>query len=206
MRITILLFILFVGCKNKCFETEGQFYKWLNDEENGLIKSYVDESGSITVKYLPPEYLAYNELKSISFTKGQFDSVFADHQNNMCFLISLESSGKYGKSEMLLNNADDMGDFKRKVHELSFQSDEFISLFNGEEELLGSYSALENIYNIDNKKNIIVVFPLNPKSMDNQEVYLQIDDPVFDSGLHKFLFKREDFNNLPEFNFIKNTI
>lgn len=72
--------VLLGGCKQQV-RTEAEFFKWINNPENGLIKSKVINDLQLTVKFIPTEYLAYKEAKSLNISNQKsIDSLLMNYQ------------------------------------------------------------------------------------------------------------------------------
>src|SRR4051812_32898145 len=95
VRITSLVMcsLLVVGChnRNKILNFEA-YAVWINNPDNDLRKVKSLHGIDLTVKYLPPEYLAYQELKDMTtITNEKKDSVLANFHNKYTFLLSIET-------------------------------------------------------------------------------------------------------------------
>ena len=202
MRKLLLFSFLILSFSCKRFKDEKSFYTWLEEPGNSLVKTVENSKMKIKIKFLPPQFLAYNELKNCNYSKSVYDSVFASYSKSLTFLITFELKNKVDQTEMLMNNISSITEFKEKIEQLNFRMGELVSLKSGGVEHLPIGSTLENLYNIDNRKNVIVVF-----SCDDLEdkIDIALDDIVFDSGFQHFRFNYSDLKDIPSLDFLKFT-
>jgi hypothetical protein len=55
---------LLVSCAKKGITDKKEYMKWISDPAHGLIQKRNINGVNIIVRYLPPEFLVFNELKN----------------------------------------------------------------------------------------------------------------------------------------------
>src|SRR4051812_31128095 len=92
----LLMWVGVIGLVGACkphIRTETEFYRWINDPENGLVQSKKANDLTITVKYLPAAFLAYKELKNTPGAgKREMDSLLNYYQHSRTFLMTIKPS------------------------------------------------------------------------------------------------------------------
>lgn len=207
--IAIGLLLLMLSCTKTSFKSERDFYRWANDSENGLIKKRSANGFELTVKYLPPEYLAYIEAGKQK--RAAVDSTLInDFKDSKTFLLTIDFSDekqrKLYADNVMHYGVSDMADYKERVHKLNFNMKEqiYIKTTDGKK-LHPVLATMENIYHISSKKSLYLVFTDKDEQVDlnqSQTLDLVFEDDVFDTGINHFVFDGKEINVLPKFEFI----
>lgn len=195
------LILLNTGCKKE-FRSESDFYKWWNDESNGLKKEKTVNDFKISVRYMPADYLTYNELKGNSYTIVMADSIRRKYVNSRTFLLTIEPINKKKDIDLLFHGASSFGEYKERISKLNFSPGEYIKIKTGSKEHLPVLSTMENAYNIDVKKSLYLVFANENGLLDEPELDFEFNDLIFDTGINHFVFYKKNLDNIPEFKFL----
>lgn len=211
MRILVaVLFVLFFSSCS-CFQQEKElsdYLTWLNNESNGLVKKKYINGLIFTAKYLPPDYLVYQELKDDTlYTDSHKDSLLDMYAHNMTFLLTVQPDERDKESDIadvMYLGVKNMNDYQERVMLLNFEIKEYLHL----EAKNASYSPvltnLENTYSLGSGRNITCVFsPLKDKNEFSKTDTLDLvwDDEIFESGRNHFVFVNQDFSSLPRLKF-----
>lgn len=187
-------------------DTYEEYLKWLNDEENGLVKN--KQAGGITlkVKQLPSDYLVYQDLsQEKSITKTMVDSIKKRYDQSLTFLMTIGvEEGKKG-GDIMYRGIKNYKEYKERLMTMSFDIENYITLKMNGNTYRPVLSNLENVYGLTESRNIMLVFVPETKE-DNifytaQEMQFTFDDELFDTGINHFKFKREDINQTPSYNY-----
>jgi len=201
--LTLTLFIC--GCSSD-FKTESEFYKWWNDKANGLVKEKEINDFRLIVKYMPAEYLAFNELKGKNYSKSEYDDLYDKYKSSRTFLLSILPSDEKSTQNVLYYNLENFADYKKRILEMNFSPGDFISLKTDCGIFKPVLSTMENVYNIDAKKSIYLVFADNEENqglIDANELDFVFEDYIFETGINHFFFNKNNLDNIPGFNFLK---
>src|SRR5687767_5887409 len=87
----LVLLLLSLSACNKSFDTIKSIYAWINDPDNGLVKTKTVEGILLTIKYLPPELLALKETKDDKGNRAMYDSLLNEYKKSYTFLLSIAS-------------------------------------------------------------------------------------------------------------------
>lgn len=196
------------GCTNKKnFTSESDYLKWLGSEESRLGKIASVNGFTIKVKYMPPEYLAWLEMKpgAGAGAAGNPDgdpAIFLKtverYRQSLTFLLTFEpDETKRPGRDVMLHNVSDYNDYKERFMELNFNIENSVSLHAGNAVYLPVLSSLENIYQLVPGRNMLLVFA--PPSKEDAAFYssteldVVLEDGIFGTGIHHFVFNRNDF-------------
>lgn len=206
-RLVLILIVFCAGCKQKELTSESAFLKWMHSEENGLCKSKKVNGFVLTAKYLPAEYLTYNELKGKPYTQNEIDSLLNHYNKARTFLFTIapENSNK-AEGDVMFNNVYNGQEYKQRVHQMNFQLEDLFRLKAEEKSFAPVMSAMENIYSLGNQRSLYMVFADNEEVkgvLEQQELDLTFSDDIFNTGINHFTFNKEDFDNVPKIGFWK---
>lgn len=200
------LLVLFFSCAEKKPHTPEEYFKYLDSDASGLAKSKYVNGLQLKVKYLSADYLCYRELGNHSYTTAQKDSLSAYYAQSLCFMITLGTDERKEKQgDIMYRNVTAYKEYAARSLSMNFEMQQFIKLKADDEEYIPVLSSMENIYSLDTKRNILLVFV--PKTKTDKKLFnaSQLDfvyeDQLFELGTNHFLFERKAFDNLPPFPF-----
>lgn len=203
--LSILIPIL-LSCGRNEISSYEEYVKWLNDEENGLVMNKKVDGITIKLKYMPSDYLAYQDLSGEkSINKSAIDSIVSGYQKSLTFLMTLGVDGKMKKGDIMYQDISNYEEYKQKLYAMNFEVEQLTILTLGDKKYKPVLSSLENVYGLTDSRNITLVFvpdTENEKSFyTSDKVLLSYDDEIFNTGINHFTFNREDINNTPTFIF-----
>lgn len=203
----VFFLLLLSSCQKETVTSPQEYFRWMNDEENGLVRTRYVNGLEVKVKYLPPQYLAYQELENLeSYTPYQKDSIMDQYKSNLAFVMSIGSDERKEEGiDIMYKNVRDYREYAERTYNMNFEMEEFITLSADGKEYSPVLSAMENIYGLDSKRNILFVFAPNGKSDHTFQEAEKLDfiykDELFDLGTNHFVFKKEAIQSVPEFPF-----
>ncbi len=85
----LLIIVLVFGqaCNHGRISNLNDYYRWLNDKDNGMTKSEIVGSIKYTVKFLPSDFLA---LKDSINHVGSFEELSRSYRTGKYFLLTME--------------------------------------------------------------------------------------------------------------------
>ncbi|WP_298487870.1 hypothetical protein [uncultured Maribacter sp.] len=197
-----LSILLGTGC-NSSFKNEGEFLYWLNQIENGYLKRNSANGFSLSLKYLPPEYLAYLEVKKGGLDSDEkYESLFNEFNKSRTFLFTIEH--QIPGVDATNYNIQSVSEFKERVSKLNFQIKEYIffKTENGKK-FKPVLTTFENLYEIGGKKTFYIVFSkVKEIEDDSDKIDIVFEDPFFETGINHFVFDKKKIKCLPELLFI----
>lgn len=209
----IALFILFSFACNqtKVKDIEG-YLEYLNDGENGLVKTKYVNGLELKIKYIPPRYSAYLELNNNPGAgKNQQDSLLQVYSNNLTFMFTIgPDERKRTGTDIMLRNVASYKEYAERHFAMNFAMEEFITLEAGDKKYKPVLSSMENVYGLDPKRNILLVFSPSEKGdralFTGEKLDFVYSDELFGLGVNHFVFNRKDIHNIPELEFPTNQL
>lgn len=205
MKLPVFLcFLLFVqvGCvQNECSVTE--FHQYINDPDNGLIKTRTASGFQFSVKFLPPEYVAYNNIKSTgNYNQNDYDSLTMMFSKNLTFLLTIGPDKSVGnKFDIMYIGINTTEEYNQRVHQLNFDIKEYITIDVDGNKYKPVLTKLENTYGLSTERKINLVFA--PYETENEflkadEIDLIFNDEIFGTGINHFKFLSSEINSIPK--------
>lgn len=201
-------FIAFSGCQEnmQTIDKADDFYRWLNNPANGLLKTRYIAGIRLTVKHLPAQYLAYRELKDEEAVTASYkDSVLALYKNNLTFLLTIApDERKLPDVDIMSLGIRDYNEFKARAARMNFGMKEYVSLKIAARKYQPVLSTLENVYGLSKHRNIYIVFNPgeDPEGFKNAEkLDFVFNDEIFNTGISHFIFHKTNIDGIPHFKF-----
>lgn len=202
LKNSICIFLLIAMSCSSSINNEKELLKWLGDSDHGFVKKTKANGFLLSMKYLPAEYLALNEMKKDNKTDmNDFQGYVDKFKNSKTFLLTISHD------EETVNisnyNVANLSEYGQRVRDLSFNIKEVLVLKTS----LGKkynpvLTTMENAYEIANKKSIYMVFSDDQKEILNSEqLDIVFQDTFLDTGISHFVFESKKINNLPNLNF-----
>ncbi len=189
--------LLVSHCQPK-ISTLKEAYSWLNDPKNMLISSKENGLFLIDVKLLPSQFLALQEIENQHLSKSEFGLIHEKYKNSLTFIMIIKSK-KNIDFDLTQININSVAQLKARVQNLNFEIKNQIRLKNNDKEpiqLSPVIVSVENLYNISQSKTINIVFENIVKN--NNQIILEWDDTIFDTGINSFKFNLQGLKNFPE--------
>ena len=187
---------------------KAAFYAWMNDQNNGLITTKTIQDVVLTVKYLPAEYLAFKDLKSIvNPSQKIIDSLVEQYRDSRAFLLTIQPNPDYqANGDILYKGVGSYVEYRQRIMDLNFSIEKFISIKADDQTFKPLLSSLENNYGISEKQSVYLLFAdnTNQKGLLNApQLDLVFEDALFGSGINHFKFQKKDLDNIPSIDYLK---
>jgi hypothetical protein len=202
----ILILSLF-SCGKKTIKDPQEFMKWINNPENGLVKSKSTIGVKIDLKYLPPSYLAYQEMKDGKNKSAETrDSLISYYSQSITFLMIIGPDEKEKKNtgDIMYRDITKFDDYKDRAHIMNFEISEYVNLETEKGKYKPVIANLENIYGLVNERKIMFVFPRVNSTEDltnSKELDFVFTDEIYNTGINHFVFTQEQIKKVPNFIF-----
>ena len=209
--LSVLCFALLFACGSSGeVNSEEAYVKWLNNEKNGLIKTkYIGEL-KLTVKYLPPDYVVYREVKSGSkkYSKEEKEKMLAEAKNTRTFILTIgPDERKKGTGDIMFYNVKGEEDYTFRAEALNYNMDKYVYIGTGKISHAPKLHVLENTYGLTTHRDVYLVFADDDEKKDllkADTLDFVFNDEIFGTGISHFSFSRKDLNNVPAINFWTN--
>mgnify|MGYP003626904035 CR=1 FL=1 len=199
----LFLAIMFSSC-NHSIDDFNTYMEYLAEKDNGLVKEKSIGGIQLKVKYLPNDYLVYNDIKqNKQKTKGLVDSVKLTYANSITFMMVI-GPDKNESFDITRVGVDNYEEFAQRIEEINFNMMQYVKLQVNNEEYSPELYQMESTYGLEQSRKFLFVFKAKDEKSntilkdDFQFVYA---DEMFNTGINKFQFKHSDVNAIPQFNF-----
>lgn len=173
-----------------------KYLAYINNPENGLVKNTSVNGVTLTLKYLPKEYLSY--LDSVNFKGDTLKRGATDYSNSITFLLNIAS--EEASQQIMSKDIATIEEYKERMLTMSFSLREYISIKYKQGEIAPVLVELENTYDILSDKSIYVVFSaeeVNKHLGSNSDFKFVFVDDFFSTGISVFTIKQENISDLP---------
>lgn len=205
--LTLIAFlILLTGCQTD-INSYGEYVIYLNNSENGLRQNRSINGLDISIKYLPLDYLVLNELRheDNNINNNKITELKAAYEHSTTFLMTLGPS-KTEEFDVTKIGVSNYQEFTNRILSMTYGLKEQITLELGNVKHKPALAQLEELFGLQNKRNILLVFNLT-KSEQNElstnDFSISYKDEIFNTGNSQFLFKSNDLKKLPKVDYSK---
>jgi hypothetical protein len=192
------------GCRTGSVLQPQAYLAYLANPDHGLVKEHTVAGIRYRVKYLPTDYLAFNQTDKSGHTSAVLkDSLRRNFEHSLTFLLNIGPS-EAESPDITRLGVSDYQQFADRLGEMAFYAQEWLSLTADGEALTPSITRMENINALEKSRNFIVVFSSeagNDKDLRKKDLCLSYSDELFHTGTTKFLFKKTDLQALPVLEF-----
>lgn len=199
---SLLAVLGFSGCQPSEIKNPKDYFVYLSDPKNGLIKEKSIAGITYRIKYLPTEYLAYNASRNMICSANTRDSLIKSYDNSLTFLVNI-GPAKEEDFDITRVGVSNYEEFAQRIEEMAFNAQEWMFLKSGDKEYKPLIVRMENINAQDNSRNFMVVFSATSgtNQLRKNDLCFSYQDELFNTGTNKFIFKSKDISALPEFKF-----
>lgn len=183
------------GCSH--ISNLDDYNAWLNDPDNGCIKTQNVAGVKVTVKYQPSTYLALKDISMLDKDQRvqQRDSLKARHSKGLTFLMTIATDTQAAERRtagVMYSDVQNYGDYTQRVLATNFFMQQYVSLYKDGVKHPASLAIMENVYELSDKRNFVIVFA-DDKNLGNGKEYIFVyDDPFFQVGKLQFAFDSKD--------------
>ena len=194
------------GCGDHHVDSIEEYSAWLNDPAHHLVQSKVINGLQLTVKYLPPEYMAYQDIRNSTNSSAWYrDSIIALYRSNVHFLLSIGLDGEERRNaDVMTSGVGSYPEFARRVLDMNFDMENHILLKTRGGECRPVLAVMENTYGIKGRRDIVVAFsPAAGDLKNTDEMDFVLYDEIFGTGISHFVFQKNNMNGVVRFPFDK---
>lgn len=197
-----VVLMMFYSCSDK-INKEEDFLRWLNNDKNGLVKRQRANNFILSMKYMPSNYLDYIECKNEE-NKSVKGVNYQSFNNSLTFLFMVDTDSKYSMNDITRYDVYSLQEYKSRINKLNFFLKDHIYLkVKGGGKIKPVLTSFQNIYEINNRKIFYIVFQKDAVIDNLNNINICFEDVFLDTGVNQFLFRKEDIDNIPKLNFIK---
>jgi hypothetical protein len=185
---SVFCFVI-ISCSNKA--DKQSLLAYLNDPENGLKQETTAGDYKISLTYRPTDLIIEQEgvtdPKKIAEKKKEYSKYHY-------FILNMSLGGD---KDVLYKGSGSQQQFSASLNRLNFGLSEFIYARRDEKDTL--YLAdyyVPNLYGMGGSTQILLAFP-NETNKKYEQLEVNIKEMGFGTGNQKFIFKREDLEDIP---------
>ncbi len=194
---SLLLALVLAGCSDSGPRDLSEYYRWVNDPERGLMKRQVVNGVVLTVKYLPPEYLAHQYLQGENGAGAEKrDSLLRAYRNSLCFMLTIAAADSSG--DVMTRGIGSYQEFNDRAVKMNFEMGNYLTLRADGHEYRPALALMENTYGLRPQRDVVIVFARDAALGAAKTLDLAFEDAFFDTGISHFTFLGSDLQAVPE--------
>lgn len=172
----------------------NEFVSWCADKDNRLVKEKAIADLRFKLAYLPPEAMAFIELKNEDYDFNTFQKACEGYSEMTYFNLRIEAPE--GTGELLKYKLQSPAQYDARIHYMSFVMQNDLCLVQGNDTLLPGLFHFERIFETAPYASVIFSFD-NKKFNKNEEFTIIYNDRLFEKGYVKFNYKNKQLINVP---------
>ena len=207
LYISAFLLAMLSGCAKDSISDPAEYFQYLEDSDNGISKIRNTNGIEIKAKYMPSEYLCYQDMKLNKEKMSIKDSIMEYYKYNAAFLVTVGPEEDIEAFSVTKYGIQDMNEFNERANLLNFHMSQYFTLDVNGQTLEPIFCEMENVYELSYNRKFNVVFaPTNKKDqiIESSNMTLTFKDELYNTGTNKFNYKRADINDIPEIDFWNN--
>lgn len=188
---------LLLACKPSVIHTAKEYNIWLNKTENHCKVSKQVSDMVITMKYMPPEFLALKDYEATEKALS-YDSLLRSYKNSVTFLMSFETKQGQAGEDVMYKNLSNYKQYLERSMTLNFDLESKVKLQGSFGACYPVLSSMENTYGLSKGRDVYLVFSSKEKKYDlSNEPYwdLVYEDDIYQTGILHFIFNPGDLKN-----------
>lgn len=187
--IWIVCFGVLAGCKGKVDKQE--LITYLNNSDNGLKQEVKAGDYKLSLTYRPTDLIVEQEGEK---DPERIEEKKKEYAKYHYFILNMSRGGD---KDVLYKGSGSQQQFSTSLNRLNFGLSEFIYARRDRKDTL--YLAdyyVPNLYGMGGSTQILLAF-LNEAEKEYEELEVNIKEMGFGTGHQKFVFKKEDIQNIP---------
>jgi len=190
----LLISFLIIGCSSN--KKPKEYVAWVDDVENGLIKTQIKTNSIITCKYTPAEYHVLKQFSPNNIDQDVFQSEYEGISNMYHFILRFK---KMDETNFLKNNNVTHDEFQLNSLYLSYGIRQDLKLVHGLDTVECVLNHHERTYSNTPYEQILLSFPKTSNSIE--DLTFIFNDRVFGFNRVKFFFSKDVLNDIPVLTF-----
>lgn len=182
-----------------------EYLRVLEKNESGLERSRVFDGIEYSVRYIPPELLAYREMRKVRrYERTNYDSLCVMFDGTVAFELSFKMMPPFERNDVIWKNISSQEEYSDRLKMLSFDMQEMIGLSADGKMFYPELAIMENVYTMGADRRIMILFSdetLSEILQGDADIRFEYYDQVFGSGQHYFNFANSALTDCPELSF-----
>lgn len=199
----MLLLVTFLpGCAKRQVNTIEDYAAYVNESANGLSAEQQGSGLRMTVRFLPPPYLAFSELHRNGASTQEYDSLQAFYARSLTFQAIIEPvSGHDRLQDIIHRHATRQAEVEANKALLNYGMEQYVRLIAEEQAFAPNLAILESTFENDRRLSFIFVFDKDALSKGGkpaEHITLELNKPFFLDAPAAFRFKTESLLHYPQ--------
>ncbi len=174
------------------------YVKYMNNQNSGLIQEKEVDGLVFKVRYLTPELMALNDLKTITPAESDFNARLKEYAGLDYYNVTVGS--KRADGHVLAVLEDEGIDPVKAEDFLNFNMQANIQSVEGADTGKCVLYLLSKTYGLSKEYNIQAGLDVGKHSTINDKTF-EMNTDLLNRGLLKFRFKQEDIDRIPSLTF-----
>jgi hypothetical protein len=174
------------------------YVKWIEDPENGLVKTKKLEKYRYSLLYKPNDYMIAKDLAALKIAQAEYDSLQEVYKGFEYYTFSIEDTSFH--DELLKSGLTSRGQYDKRLMYYSFEMQKDIQLISGTDTIPCSLLHYERTFNVSPKANFLIGFPVTTKQKKSGKQVSKTfvyEDRVFKTGIVKLRIEDEAIKEIP---------
>jgi len=170
------------------------YLKWMSDSNNGMVKQKEINGLIYEVKYLTPESMALNELRTTDPGKENFEKVEKRYKGMDYFIIRLfDKSGSHIHNYLQKEGRDP----DAVEAYLNYSAEKDWQMLSGNDTTKCALFTFSKTYGVSNEFACEMAYAADSARRGN-DITVEWNDRALDNGTLKFLFSAKDLDRIPQ--------
>lgn len=197
IRILFILFVGLTGCKKEQQLSAPDYMSYIENKSNGLKNTVTLKDYEYTFLYKPAEYIAYKELTNANIIDSTtFKKRVRELHKTVWFNIYIKTTE--GKDNPLKSGVSGLDEYNARVSYFLSDAANNLTLYYGQKGSMNNVAYhFENNYGLTPMDVIVVGFEI-PDDFASEDIVLEYDDRLFNSGPIKVKVSKKELLDIPQ--------
>ncbi len=196
-KLLPFILLLFISSCTKTFDTQEEMSNYIQNEDNGYHYKKTVADVDYVLQYRPTDLLVKQELGD-DINPDKVEKFRKHYSQYLYFNLSMSKNNQ----ELLNGVAQDQAKFGKMVNELAFGMEEKLHVYSPTKDTLALADFVyPRMYGMSNSTSIMVVYPRDPKYMNQKYLNFVIEDLGLQTGDIKFKIDTKALTNEPQLSF-----
>lgn len=187
---TSIFILILAGCAKEVSNSE-ELLAYTLDVSNGVSQKTEIGNVSVSVSVRPSDLMMARELQN---NPDDIDKVTRKYQDQVYFLLSYSKEGR----DILRSGVSGQGDYSQKLHELSFNMNQYVHLIAGNDTIPVYDYIYQNMFGASHSTDVLFAFRKQDISKSTPVIEFVLKDIGFGIGKQVFTFQQEDIERIPQ--------
>lgn len=193
-KLLPFILLLFISSCTKTFDTQEEMNDYIQNEDNGYHYKKTVADVDYVLQYRPTDLLVKQELGD-DINPAKVEKLRKHYSQYMYFNLSMSKNNQ----ELLNGVAQDKTKFGQMVNELAFGMEDKLHVYTPTKDTLALADFIyPRMYGMSNSTSIMIVYPRDPKYMNQKYLSFVIEDLGLETGDIKFKLDTKALKNEPQ--------